>query len=340
MPGRAYGWRQDGTLDPVEAKILRGIVADVLDPKEPKSMRAVVRGLNDRGVTTATGRAWAQTPLKRILLHPRMIGYQQDSKGRVSKWRDDGREPLLDRAEWDQLRDALRSTPARAASAPKRTHEAWLTGTARCEACGGPMSAKVQDDRPRGYTCREMGRGHVHILAHVLEESVRAEILDRCAEHGRDLGSRIGYWSSRAGVEERVAQTRARQATLAREFAAGNITQAAFDAGTAAAEEQIAALEHKLGIAAIDFADTLRGEVLDGVEAPPWTVVDIAAKWAGMSNRKRLRFARVLIDRVVVHKARVGGKGHRCTIEWVDPFPLDEVAFILGGMTGALPVAS
>ena len=183
MPGRAYGWRQDKTLEPREARVLRRIVRDLL---AGKSMRAVVEDLNRRGVPTATGRQWSATPLRRLLLHPRMIGYQQDSRGRVSKHADDGRVRLLDRAEWERLRKVLAPNPDRVASAPKRIREAWLTGLVWCGSCGGVMTGKQQGDRPRRYACRTPGRGHVGISAQRLETEVQAKLIS--AYHGGRIG--------------------------------------------------------------------------------------------------------------------------------------------------------
>ena len=123
------------------------------------------------------------------------------------------------------MRAQLAPTAARVASAPKRAREAWLTGIARCGACGGPMTSKGQPERPRGYACREVGPGHVHIDAGIVEDAVLGMMLDRVAEHGRDLAPRITFWSTVAGVDEQIRDAERRQNMLASEFAAGAITQ-------------------------------------------------------------------------------------------------------------------
>jgi len=326
MPSRAYGWRKDGTLDPIESEVLRGVVDQVL---EGKSTRQIVMDLNRRGVKTATGREWAITPLKRMLLHPRMIGMQQDSKGRVSKWRDENRVPLLEREKWERVRAQLAPTAARVASAPKRAREAWLTGIARCGACGGPMTSKGQPERPRGYACREVGPGHVHIDAGIVEDAVLGMMLDRVAEHGAELAPRITFWSTVAGVDEQIRDAERRQNMLASEFAAGGITQAAFEAGTAAAS------------ARLDELRARRGEVAESAPMSEMTPVDAARMWQNLTNRARLGFARLLLASVTVHPAAAGKTGaDRLDVEWVEPFPLDAVAFAWGGMRGSLPVVA
>lgn len=318
VASRAYGWRQDGTLDPVEAKVLRKVVADVL---AGKSLRSVITDLNTRGVPTATGRKWALTPMRRLLLHPRMIAMKEDRvRGRLSKWPDKGREPMVTRATWEQLRVVLAPSPARAASTRTRIPgEAWLTGMVVCSLCGKPMHHKAQGDRPRAYACREPGSGHDRVLAIPLEDEVRSAMLDRIAGHGNQLGERVGFWSSRAGVEKAIRDTIARESTLAREFAAGTITEAAMHAGTQECRDRVASLRLDLdATTGVGMAETV-------------TVVEAAARWAASTPRARRGWARLLIEQVSPTNPR-----HP---RWVVPFPLEELAQLWAGIPRELSVA-
>ena len=69
--------------------------------------------------------------------------------------------------------------------------------------------------------------------------------------------------------------------------------------------------------------------------------VDAARMWQNLTNRARLGFARLLLASVTVHPAAAGKTGaDRLDVEWVEPFPLDAVAFAWGGMRGSLPVVA
>jgi DNA invertase Pin-like site-specific DNA recombinase len=68
---RCFGYTQTGKLAKREANLIRRAAADVLDGK---SLRAIAREWNAKGIASTRGAAWNTSRLKRLLLNPRYAG--------------------------------------------------------------------------------------------------------------------------------------------------------------------------------------------------------------------------------------------------------------------------
>lgn len=70
---RCYGYEPDGlTVRPSEAAVVAAMVADLL---AGASLRAVVADLNERGVSTTTGKSpWSSTAVRSLVRSPRIAG--------------------------------------------------------------------------------------------------------------------------------------------------------------------------------------------------------------------------------------------------------------------------
>ncbi|WP_405870994.1 recombinase family protein [Streptomyces sp. NBC_00005] len=176
---RPFGWKEDKrTLDPYESKWLRQSVHWLL---AGKPISAVIRKLNEAGVTTATGREWSHPGLKAVMRNPRLCGYRSrqlsdidpvtgtenkrveivlDDEGKpvTGQW-----EPVISVEEWEALRELLGSNPEPGQG--HNTRKYLLRGTLRCDrnGCGAPLrvvKAEKSRNKPEGYfyyTCPSSG---------------------------------------------------------------------------------------------------------------------------------------------------------------------------------------
>lgn len=176
-PGRRkYGWEPDGTtVRESEAVHLRMASARVL---AGDSLRSIIRDLEAAGVPSPRDKRWTHHGLRSVLLRERMAGLlvRKGEVQPVSKI-----QPILDRAEWDELR-ALLTDPGRLTSRGKPSRH-WLSGILICE-CGSPLSGKTvhgAGGKSPYYVCRSTqgaaytGR-HAAIAASVAEPAGAAAL--------------------------------------------------------------------------------------------------------------------------------------------------------------------
>src|SRR5262249_49189651 len=142
---------------------------------------SVAGSLTARGVVTVTGIPFTYWTLPRLLALPRYAGLMPDGQSPAA-W-----EPVLDRAEWEELRAVLdgraaRFRPARAG----RVH--LLSGIAECWECGWPLQLRQSRKRPGNespqtwYGCREPGCMRVFRSMRMLDEYVIGRVLGRLAK--------------------------------------------------------------------------------------------------------------------------------------------------------------
>ncbi|GHE04005.1 recombinase family protein [Streptomyces alanosinicus] len=176
---RPFGWKEDKrTLNPEEAEWLRKIVHWLL---EGKPISAIIRKLNDAGVTTSTGRKWSHPGLKAVVRNPRLCGYRSrqvididpvtgtenkrveivlDAEGKpvIGQW-----ESVVSVEEWEAVTEMLGPNPEPGLG--HNTRKYLLRGTLRCDrdGCGAPLrvrKAEKSRNKPEGYfyyTCPSSG---------------------------------------------------------------------------------------------------------------------------------------------------------------------------------------
>lgn len=134
---RPYGYSKNGMkIVPREADIVREIFARFAKGETPHSISV---DLNKRGVTTAKGKAWSETPIRRQLKtrHVAGINVHRGVEIGVGKW-----PAIISRAEWDFVQELLmfRSSAASAVrdARPRRTY--ILRGLVVCGKCGTAMT--------------------------------------------------------------------------------------------------------------------------------------------------------------------------------------------------------
>ena len=175
---RPFGWADDKkTLHPLESRILRRAVGDVIDGLP---LREVARQWNKRGVTTTRGKEWNHTAVRQVLRNPRLAGWRthqgevaRDATGQQVKgvW-----EPLVDQATYDALQSAL---DGRGHTRRRGAQKYLLSGVARCGVCGSRMHGyRIGDDR-HAYQCGVEGQDHTVTIAGRQTDDLVAALVER-----------------------------------------------------------------------------------------------------------------------------------------------------------------
>lgn len=178
---RPYGYNKDGkTVRESEAKVVRDLCTDLL---AGRSMRNMVRELNDSKKLTSTGKKWTLTSLRVMLCRPRNAGLI--STGRP------GSIEIIGEAKWDALVDEdtwrnvyrILTDPSRRTQ--KDTVSRWVgSSTYRCSVCGSTMAvssmggtaSRQNSTRKHFYRCS--GDGHVTVVAAPTDDYVRRVVVD------------------------------------------------------------------------------------------------------------------------------------------------------------------
>ncbi|MCS5478404.1 recombinase family protein [Corynebacterium sp. YIM 101645] len=150
---RTFGYAANGVdLEPREAEALREVARRIL---AGDSLRSCARWLNEVGVLTAGGKAWAANTLKYSLLRPTLAGYIVH-RGEVIEGVVGEQAAIFTEAEHAQLKAAL-ATRARPDSRPNhrrgRAPSTLGTGLYRC-ICGETMTASRDKQGVDAYRCR------------------------------------------------------------------------------------------------------------------------------------------------------------------------------------------
>jgi site-specific DNA recombinase len=186
---RAFGYRRvdgseeiDEEIDEDEAKIIREAADRIL---MGASLRSVCRDLNTRGVRSVSGKLWASSTLKRILLSPRVVGKRQHH-GKVvavAKW-----PPILDQETHAALVKIL-TDPARRTNGGYSKRYYLLSGMMRCWRCDAILVARPTGEKRRSYVCNApvpglngCQNGRLRVTAEELEEYVAKSVMARYLE--------------------------------------------------------------------------------------------------------------------------------------------------------------
>lgn len=201
-------------VDHEEAGIVRELVRLYLDGL---GVRRLAAQLNDRGLTTRSGRAWSATAVRDILRNPTYLGTSR----RLGVIVSDAHEAILGRVEFEAVQ--RRMSERRTAPAEQERRAYLLAGLLRCGYCGNRLIGVRRpgaDHELVYYQCESatnQGRcGYHSRRAYELE----AEVRERLAAVADQLAPPPSHASSD------VSRLEARQRTLQREVdrALGNWT--------------------------------------------------------------------------------------------------------------------
>ena len=235
---RPFGFEPDGmTIRESEAAELRRAAEGVLNGR---SLNSLAHGMNERGVKTATGKAWVTTTLKAALLSPRNAGMRRH-RGEVigpAAW-----PAILDEQTVAELHAVL-NDPARRRKGPTRKY--LLSGVLKCGVCGKGLSGAFIKEPGKGETYRCLG--HVSRNARRVDEYVTLMLMHRLARgDAREvLASVMLPTTDQASLVAERATLRARLDGLAEAYAAGAIDLQALTAGTKRLRADLERLEGQL----------------------------------------------------------------------------------------------
>ena len=165
MGRRAYGWTADDTaLIDAEAAELRRITREL---DADKSMKQIVRELNDRVQPTSEGNEWSITALGRMLKNPRMIGRKADKLGRPIMMGPSIYPPVFSTPEevelWKRVRAKL-SDPRRKQA--RKGEPSLLGDHIICGLCRSGMYPTRPKQRHPRYACHvSSGCGRMSVQA-------------------------------------------------------------------------------------------------------------------------------------------------------------------------------
>ena len=176
LPGggghRPFGYEADKvTVRPDEAALIRDAADRVV---HGASLRSIVKGWHDQGITTTVGKPWTTNSLRRLLISPRIAGMRERNGVVVAE------------GAWDEIIDMETHERVRAQLLAPRTSSSGarsylLTGIATCSLCGATLVARPKNGR--SMVCATgpnfNGCGGIRVQADPLEELVSAALIER-----------------------------------------------------------------------------------------------------------------------------------------------------------------
>jgi hypothetical protein len=267
---RPFGYdRRDGKVVVVEpeAAALRGAADAVL---AGSTLASVVVAMNKAGVRTTVGGRWTQTPLRRVMLNPRMAGrviYRGEDLG-AGKW-----PAIFDPETFDRL-TAVLTDPGRRTT-PNTMVKYLLSGLVRCGRCGDPMFASPMG--PKGgywmvYRCRT---AHLARRLDLVDEVVEGVVVARLAR--RDAAHVFTPDVDLAGLRAQADELRRRRDGLAEMLGEGLLTPESVRGQAKKLGERLAVVER-------DIAAATGSSPVAGIIAAD----DVEVAWNGLTlDRKR-----------------------------------------------------
>ena len=174
--GRCFGFETDGfTHRKSEAGHIRWAASNLLFGE---SLGSLARELATQGVTTTGGKPMTVKALGRILAYPRMAALMPDGVS-AAAW-----EPVLDRAEWEDVRAVLSLNSALPNAGKGAQH--LLSGIATCGPCGHSLWSGRNGGTVPAYKCHGCGKIGRSIL--LLDAYVERRVVNRLARTDNPQG--------------------------------------------------------------------------------------------------------------------------------------------------------
>jgi site-specific DNA recombinase len=307
---RAYGYTKDGTeLVEAEAKRVREAVERV---KQGEAMHSIVQDWNAHGVPATNGGAWTVTPLRQILVSPRIAGlrtHQGEAIGKAS-W------PAIISVEDRDVVQALLDANGRAPHRRPRAGQYLLSGLLHCGRCDAIMHSAFRNDRGDGndrrYLCHTApGReacGQMSIAANSVERTISDAVLyllSSSAAIKRALrplkkGAHRSPLADVQALEQRVVQ-------LGLDHDEGLISRAEW-------------LERRTPL--VERIDAAHREAAAAADAAPLTQfagADPANLWVNLDLDQQRAVIAALINKISIAPAKTRGRGfdpNRVQVSW------------------------
>ena len=273
-----------------EAAIIREVADRIL---AGDSLRSTCTNLNDRGVRSVTGRGWAPTVLRNMLLSARISG-QREHLGEIigpSEW-----PAIITSRQTARLR-ALLTNPERRTNRVARRY--LLAGLVRCAACGTTMVSRPRDDGRGRYVCDRgpstNGCGGTFVLADELEAFVIGGLLHRldAPALARAVAGSKATDARAIAAQASLADAEGRMEELARAYADGAVTYREWQAARPQLLKRVDAAKSAL-------RRDSRALALDGLIG---NSAKLRADWDDLTLARQQAIARALLDHVSIGPA-------------------------------------
>lgn len=232
---RPFGYATDKvTLVPKEAKLIAKAAAEVA---AGGSMFSVAERWNQAGVTTARGKPWEVSAVRRVLTSPRIAGLRVH-KGEVvgdALW-----PAIIDQATHDRIVAMVKGRKR------GRPSKGWLlSGLIGCPKCGRVMYGSAT--RARSYKCAPgpvegRGCGGASVSAAPVDAKVLAAVGDWLADPPAGLEKWL-KGTPGPDLSDELGRIRERRAVMAEQYAAGALDDDDFRAGLATLNRRRSELE-------------------------------------------------------------------------------------------------
>jgi site-specific DNA recombinase len=291
---RPYGYEADKvTVRASEAAIVREC-ANRLLAGEP--VRSIARDLNERGVTSASGRSWSPQSLRRMLASPRISGQRIHHGEIVAKavW------PALISAQDGAKIRALLANPARRTNKTARRY--LLGGLLVCSHCGERLVARPRTGGQRRYACAKgpgfSGCGKTYINADEVERFVTEAVLIRLDSPGlqRALERRQRNEPDAQRWLEEAEQAQAQLVELAAAYGNRELSMDELRAARKPIEQRLTHARKQLG--KVSRSGALDRYIGNGH--------GLRAEWDSLDLSQQHAIVAAVVDSVVVGPARRG----------------------------------
>jgi DNA invertase Pin-like site-specific DNA recombinase len=258
---RPFGYEKDGlTIRESEAAAIREATTAVL---AGRTLAAVARDMNARGITTSAGRDWTYGRLKEMLVRPRNAGLLAHGlPGRLTYRERDSKvrypTEIIGPASWPAIvsEDQWRALVTMLTDPSRRNQDGndtrWLgSGIYLCGICGSRLrpapygGTAASSTRTRKYLYRCTESAHLTISAKETDEHVRGVVADLIRDPRVVAAMNPTDTQLVAAREERAALA-GRLQQFESDYALGRITGAQLQKATAAVTEELAAVDSRL----------------------------------------------------------------------------------------------
>jgi site-specific DNA recombinase len=245
---RAFGYKQDGSLDPVEAPIVEEAFSKFITGR---SVTSITNWLNEKDVLTVRGNKWDRSSVRWMLMNLRYAGIRTYKGEEIGK----GDWPAVVPEETVRAAIAVLNDPVRHKELPSRARK-WLG--ARVYLCGrcasrnveSRMAVKYGSAGQRQYACQERDCWMVR-KADPIDDLVKKVMVEYLRE--QDIGALMGEKSpDTAPLRTEAASLRKRIDQLAEDISLPESVLA----------RRVAALEARLTVVQAQLAAAGRSSAL------------------------------------------------------------------------------
>jgi site-specific DNA recombinase len=290
---RPYGFEADRkTIRESEAIVVRECSRRVL---AGESVRSVCRDLNEREVSTSTGKTWTPHVMRRMLMSGRISGQREHRGDLVTKAEWPG---IIAPAETAKLR-ALLSDPARRTNWSARRY--LLNRLLRCGLCGATLVSRPREGGARGYVCARgpgySGCGHMYALADSLEAFVVEAVLYRLDSPELAAALRADLSDPDVGaMQVEIDQSQEQLEQLAAMYGRREIALQEWSAARAPIEKRLTDARRRLS--RLSRTSALDGHVGAGAA--------LRERWGSLSLSRQQAIIAAIVEYVVVNPGRRG----------------------------------